>query len=390
MIEQLRRWLQPRTWFAGRPDVLSRSFFVIICVRAVLAGYTVIYNQWELSAHATSQAGLVVINLVIIAWSVIISWLLRHPKGRTIWPPIADLVVVVAIMVVSPLVVPLEHAPVTLAGYWMAGPGLYASVLLSTRYGMLAALSVSVVFVVLNAQQPDRDWHVVMVLLLATAALGELMGQFKATIAEQERERTRSAALSERERLARIVHDGALQVLALVEREAPSLGPRGVRLATMARESESQLRTLLRDREIVDETVTPLVDLAAALDKFQSARVTVSTMAGLVMVPRHIVTEVEATLVEALKNVEKHAGEGAEAWVLLEQETDDEVILWVRDNGKGLDARQVQEAAERGRMGIKDSIVGRMESIGGSAMLRSAPGSGAEWELRFPTEGVEQ
>lgn len=128
------------------------------------------------------------------------------------------------------------------------------------------------------------------------------------------------------------------------------------------------------------------IDLAAALDKYESARVTVSTMASLVMVPRVLVDEVEGTLAEILKNVEKHAGEDAKVWILLDQELDDEVILWVRDNGVGMSAAEVQEAADNGRLGIKDSIVGRMNDIGGSAILKSSPGAGTEWELRFPIE----
>ena len=63
------------------------------------------------------------------------------------------------------------------------------------------------------------------------------------------------------------------------------------------------------------------------LDRFQSTRVTVSTMAGQVLVPRLIAEEVEATLVEALKNVDKHAGPDAKVWVLLDQEDSSEVIL---------------------------------------------------------------
>ena len=159
------------------------------------------------------------------------------------------------------------------------------------------------------------------------------------------------------------------------------------RLAVLARESETQLRTLLQDRTVQEPVDSPTVDLAAALDKFSSASVTVSTMAGQVWMERRMVDEVEATLSEALKNVEKHAGPDAEAWVLLDQETDDEVILFVRDNGVGMTAESVSEAARRGRMGIQDSIVGRMAAIGGSAMLTSTQGSGTEWELRFPLEG---
>ena len=42
-------------------------------------------------------------------------------------------------------------------------------------------------------------------------------------------------------------------------------------------------------------------------------------------------------------------------------------------------------------MGIRDSIVGRMAGLGGTAILKSSPGAGAEWELRFPidVEGLE-
>ena len=157
-------------------------------------------------------------------------------------------------------------------------------------------------------------------------------------------------------------------------------------MASLARESESQLRSLLQDREIGDDEPDSLVDLAAALDKYQSARVTVSTMAGTVMVPRNVVDEVEATLLEALTNVERHAGPDASAWVLLDQESDDEVILWVRDNGVGMSADAVTDASERGRLGIRDSIVGRMAALQGSAILKSTPGLGAEWELRFPVD----
>ena len=162
------------------------------------------------------------------------------------------------------------------------------------------------------------------------------------------------------------------------------LGPRGMRLASLAQESEVQLRTLLRDRRFGDDPSSGLVDLASALDKYQGPRVTVSTMAGAVMVPRRTVDEVEATLVEVLNNVDQHAGPDASVWVLLDQESDDEVILWIRDDGVGMTPETVLEAAERGRLGIRDSIVGRMTALKGSAMLKSSPGLGAEWELRFP------
>ena len=49
------------------------------------------------------------------------------------------------------------------------------------------------------------------------------------------------------------------------------------------------------------------------------------------------------------------------------------------------------DSPEQRRMGIRDSIVGRMAGLGGTAILKSSPGAGAEWELRFPVdvEGME-
>ena len=96
--------------------------------------------------------------------------------------------------------------------------------------------------------------------------------------------------------------------------------------------------------------------------------------------------EIENTVHEILENVERHADPDAQAWILLDQEVDDEVIIFVRDNGAGMNAKIAQRAAEQGRFGIRDSIIGRISAIGGSAVLKSAPGAGTEWELRVPID----
>ncbi|GAB3817924.1 DUF5931 domain-containing protein [Tessaracoccus terricola] len=381
------RWLKATSaWFRHGYDLLGRALNVLVLVRGVLAVQAVVHNLVFVLPNASQPAGVVAVTAVIVCWTVLVSWRFRKPSGRTSGMFVADLVVTMAITASTALLGGGGVTTMPLAALWMAGSSLYVAVLSSRLWAFASAVAVSVVYLLVASNITLGHLNMVLITLIATYTLGELMSQFKASITEQERERIRTVALAERERLSRIVHDGALQVLALVEREGPSLGPRGIRLAALARESESQLRNLLRDREIVDEEQEALVDLAAALDKYQSARVTVSTMAGQVMVPRPVVDEVEATLLEALKNVEKHAGEDAEAWVLLDQETDDEVILWVRDNGVGMSADEVTDASIRGRMGIKDSIVGRMSALGGSAMLKSSPGLGTEWELRFPVD----
>ncbi|WP_461029388.1 ATP-binding protein, partial [Streptomyces sparsus] len=85
----------------------------------------------------------------------------------------------------------------------------------------------------------------------------------------------------------------------------------------------------------------------------------------------------------ALDNVRAHAGEGARAWILLEDEGD-AVLVSVRDDGPGIPPGRLAAAEAEGRMGVSLSIRGRLEELGGSAQLVSVPGQGTEVELRVP------
>lgn len=381
------RWLQAHAlWYHDRYDVLGRVYTVVGITRGCLGAHAVLVNLFIVLPRATNREGVIVATLALVFWHFFISVRMRKPARRTCRAHMADLGVTVTLVLATALVVPPGAAPLSLAGYWLGGAAAYAALFYSVRCGVIFAVITSAALLVTPDHFSMERVGVSFVLILFTACLGLLISQFRTTIIEQEQERIRSAALAERERLSRLVHDGALQVLALVERDGPSLGPRGIRLAALARESEAQLRSHLQDREVLDVVQTTTVDLAAVLDKYESAKVTVSTMASLVQVPRFLADEVEAALTEILKNVDKHAGEDAQVWILLDQELSDEVILWVRDNGVGMRADQVEAAAAKGRMGIRDSIVGRMSALGGSAILKSSPGAGAEWELRFPID----
>jgi signal transduction histidine kinase len=55
------------------------------------------------------------------------------------------------------------------------------------------------------------------------------------------------------------------------------------------------------------------------------------------------------------------------------------VELFVRDTGKGFDPDTVPADRE----GLRSSIRARMARIGGEAVVESAPGEGAEVELRL-------
>jgi signal transduction histidine kinase len=66
--------------------------------------------------------------------------------------------------------------------------------------------------------------------------------------------------------------------------------------------------------------------------------------------------------------------------VLVEDEGD-VVTVSVRDDGAGFAPDRLARAVEAGRLGVAQSIVGRMREIGGTAQVTSSPGQGTEVEL---------
>ena len=58
------------------------------------------------------------------------------------------------------------------------------------------------------------------------------------------------------------------------------------------------------------------------------------------------------------------------------------LTIFVRDRGRGFDPDDLPED----RMGVRQSIIGRMQRDGGSAMVRGAPGDGTEGEARDAEE----
>jgi signal transduction histidine kinase len=88
----------------------------------------------------------------------------------------------------------------------------------------------------------------------------------------------------------------------------------------------------------------------------------------------------------ALENVHRHCSEGVRAWILIEDEPD-EVTVTVRDDGPGIPAGRLEQAAAEGRLGLAQSVRGRVRDLGGAVTVTSAPGEGTEIEIRLPRAG---
>ncbi|WP_271189267.1 sensor histidine kinase [Dactylosporangium matsuzakiense] len=190
------------------------------------------------------------------------------------------------------------------------------------------------------------------------------------------------AAAAERDRLARPIHDGVLQVLAMVQREGSELGGTGAQLAALAGEQEVALRNLLSGN-----ATTPggerSADLRGRLNALASPAVEFSGPVDPVPLPAATTAEILAAVGAALDNVRQHAGPSARAWILLEDE-DDAVRITIRDDGPGFDPDRLRVAARSGRLGVEQSIRGRISDLGGTTTITSRPGIGTEVELWVP------
>lgn len=364
-------------------------FRVVAWMRWVLLALT-------LAVHAARfdevrRPGLVLVAaFVMVVWSGVAHWAYAEPRRRTPWLLGIDFFFAAVPCALSPLMLGQGHI-IAITGYWAAAPPLALAVLHGWLAGGLAALMLSALSLLQNPTPPLEVVASTIGLIVGTAVLGYLADQLRDLTCERDRLSAESVLLSERQRLSRIVHDGVLQVLAMVEREGPNLGTRGQLLARLAREQESQLRVLIRDAardpggpDLVDST---RCDLATTIDRHTSALVTVSVPAEPVLMETARVGELDAALSEVLINVVKHAGPDARAWVLLEVDGDD-VVVSIRDNGVGAEPDDFAAAMRAGRLGVKHSIHGRIHDLGGHASLRTATGRGVEWEFRVPIEPV--
>ncbi len=332
----------------------------------------------------------VIVAMVVMAAATTADWLVwRDKPTRETWLLVADVVITAALVLSSRWALGPEVLRETYLGltvYWMVSTPITVAI----NRGTLPGLAVGAVIGAMQfAQAPQfhaRNVLDFICMLLAPVFAGVIAAELHDLMHDRDRNYASAAALSERERLNRIVHDGVLQVLALVEREGRDLGPRGRVLAKEARKQEDKLRLLLQDRVVGDADPTHL-NLTNMLEAHQSERVTVSTMASDMQLDAERAREIDAAVSEVLLNVEKHAGPDAKAWVLLETDDEDEIVIWVRDNGVGLTQQTLSAATAKGHAGVAKSIVGRVEALGGHAEWTSKPGRGVEWQFTIPKVG---
>ncbi|MEU0527801.1 MacS family sensor histidine kinase [Streptomyces niveus] len=302
----------------------------------------------------------------------------------------------------------------TLPTIWTAGSVLAFAVKGGWRWAAFASSLVAVANLV-GRGTPSRDTlHNVLLVWVASIAIGYIVEVARASERTLARALEIEAATRERERLARDIHDSVLQVLAMVQRRGTALGGEAAELGRMAGEQEVALRTLVSSglvpttRASEDSSLGAVVrtmddvehaedgsdggglwDLRTLLAPLSGSAVTLAEPGAPVLLRPAAARELAAAVSAALDNVRKHAGDGARSWILVE-DSPDEVIVTVRDDGPGIPEGRLAQAEGEGRLGVALSIRGRLRELGGTAELISVPGQGTEVELKVPRGKAER
>ena len=317
------------------------------------------------------------------AWSGFVTWAYTDAVRRSIPLLLADAGVALAALLLTPLVKGADF-DATVPGFWVMAALLSWAVRFRQWGGFGAAVVIVGADLLLRDEITQTNIGNAYLLLIGGPIVGFLCGSLQQMAVERDLAQQSAATAAERARLARVVHDGVLQVLALVQRRGAELGGDGAELGRLAGEQEERLRTLIRTQDALrDQVDTGVVDLADALTRLRDRPgVDVAVPGGAVDLPAAAAHEVVAVVRACLDNVDRHVGEGAPAWVLLESFAD-HVEVSVRDDGPGIPDGRLVEATAQGRLGVVESIQGRIRDLGGTAELTTGS-FGTEWEFSVP------
>ncbi|MEU4809492.1 DUF5931 domain-containing protein [Nocardia fluminea] len=332
---------------------------------------------------------------VMAIWSgssalLLSQWYFPEATGKIRgWVVFGDQVVTIALIASTRLVADYDwyHGHQTLpTTLWIANSVISMAILRGPVAGVIAGLGMSAVVVTVREQWGQDVWGdaTAPVLVSVGLALGLAANTARRAQGQLERALRITAAAQERERLAREVHDGVLQVLAFIKRRGDEIGGPAEELAQRAGEQEVALRVLLSEQAELPDPDSGEVDLRPLLTAHATPKVSVATPGDPVLVGRVVAQEIAAAVNTALSNVSLHAGADAKAYVLLE-DTGEGLVVSVRDDGVGIAVGRLKAAEAEGRMGVSRSIVGRIEALGGTAeLLTEGEDLGTEWEFRIP------
>jgi len=376
-----------------RREVREGDSLVIGALWGALRVYrllAVVYAVWGAYARREDMArpDLVAIVLGLLAlWSVYMYVSARRDLGIHLVEMVLVSAAILSTRWIDTPAAALEGVT-TVPGVFQSVPVIGAALILGWRGGLVVSLIMTAVMILQVGRVDSEPVSNAGLLMMLGVCLG-----YGADVARKEqtalrRALAKQAEIAERDRLARTVHEGVLQALAFIHRRGLDLGGEAARLGELAAEQEMQLRALASGASLpeLEATVDGPVDLRRSLQVPVTGMATLVAPHEPVDVDPRRAREIVAAVEAALDNVRRHAGEGARAWVLVDDLGAD-LVVTVRDNGVGVSQEELDAAAGRGRLGVSSSITSRVEDLGGRATYVFGPGGGTTVEMWLPKEG---
>lgn len=194
-------------------------------------------------------------------------------------------------------------------------------------------------------------------------------------------ERTARIKEEQRAEMAAHLHDSVLQTLAIIQNRAGASSEVGRIARAQERELRDWLYADLAHAPVSEDgdLATELHDIAAALEVDHAVHFDIVTVGEPV---RQAPSEVAAAAREAMLNAARHAGGDVSVYIEAGPRA---VDVFIRDRGPGFDA----DALPEGRLGVRESIIGRMRRAGGHATVTSRS-TGTEVHLSIELSGESE
>ena len=265
----------------------------------------------------------------------------------------------------------------SLSSAWPLAGVMTAGIAFRARGGVLAGVAVGLGRAVGHELGPE-DWTgPATVGVLSGVVLYALAGLVAGFVTARLREAERRISLAQaREEVARTLHDGVLQTLAVVQRRTEDAD-----IVRLAHEQERELREFLFGTPGAigggGDLGTQLRAAAARFEDRYGGTARVVLAPDTPTLAHDVVDALVGAVGEALANAGKHGG--AATVTVFAEPLDDELFCSVKDDGVGF----APEAASEGT-GLRRSVRGRIAEVGGRVEVDGRPGRGTEVRCWVP------
>jgi signal transduction histidine kinase/phage shock protein PspC (stress-responsive transcriptional regulator) len=258
-----------------------------------------------------------------------------------------------------------------------AGSAASAPTLVVRSLGALVLVATGILLFFITGETPNV-WTVVIAAVSVLLGVGLVALPWVVRLARDlGAERAAHERAAERAEIAAHLHDSVLQTLALIQQKAGAQSE----AARLARAQERELRDWLFDTAPADDRdlASELRRLAGVIEEDHAVRFELVTVGASVPAPESLL----AAGREAMLNAARHAGGDVSIFLEVGRER---IELIVTDRGPGMSL----DAIPADRLGVRESIIGRLKRAGGTAVIGPGRGgTGTEVRLTLPVAAAQ-